>query len=209
MIELLFATGNPAKLAQLSFVVETLHTPIKVVSAHDIYGAAALYAESGGSAAAIARNGALAVASRIGRPVVTEDTTLHVTALDGKPGTAAGLYLKEHGRDGLLQDLAGVTQRAATITSAVAWASPSGDTQTWTTTVSGEIALVERWQRGLPDWIAPTPENPAGGGYNAIFIPTGSNCTMAQISLNESFAWGYREPNFCALLAFMLEREPV
>jgi XTP/dITP diphosphohydrolase len=208
MIELLFATGNLAKLAQLCFVAETLRVPIKVLSARQIYGTAALYTENGNTAAAIARDGALSVANRIGRPVVTEDTTLHIEALNGEPGTAAGHYLKEHGRDGLLQALAGMTERAAKITSAVAWASPSGDTQTWTATISGEIALVERWQRDLPDWIAPTPENPAGGGYNAVFIPTGSNCTLAQISLKESFAWGYREPNFCALLAFILERQP-
>jgi non-canonical purine NTP pyrophosphatase (RdgB/HAM1 family) len=206
MIELLFATGNSAKLAQLCYVAKALHASVAVMSARQIYGAAALYTESGNTAAAIAHNGALAVANRIGRPVVTEDTTLHVEALNGEPHTAAGKYLREHGRDGLLQALAGVTHRAATITSAVAWASPFGDTQTWTTTISGEIALVERWQRGLPDWLAPTPESPAGGGYNAIFIPTGSKCTLAQIPPEESFAWGYREPNFCALLAFMLER---
>jgi non-canonical purine NTP pyrophosphatase (RdgB/HAM1 family) len=208
MIELLFTTGNPAKLAQLCFVAETLHAPVKVMSARQIYGAAALYTETGSTAAVIARDGALSVANRIGRPVVTEDTTLHVEALNGEPGTAAGQYLREHGRDGLLQALSGVTKRAASITSAVAWASPSGDTQTWTATISGEIAPIERWKRGLPDWIAPTPESPEGGGYNAVFVPTGSKCTLAQIPLNESFAWGYREPNFCALLAFILERQP-
>jgi len=208
MIEILFATGNPAKLAQIRFIADKLDIAVKVVSARDTYGAAALYAESGATAAAIARSGALAVASRVGRPVITEDTTLQVKALNGKPGTSAGRYLKEQGRDGLIEELTGITDRTAHITSAVAWASPSGDMQSWSTTVSGEIALVERWQRGLPEWVAPTVENPTGGGYNSIFIPTGSNCTLAQMSLEESFAWGYREPNFCALLAFLQQRQP-
>lgn len=208
MIEILFATGNPAKLAQLRFVAEALNVPIKIVSARQVYGAAALYPEVGSTAAAIAQGGALAVASRLSRPVITEDTTLHVKALNGEPGIAAGRYLTEHGRDGMLERLAGVDDRAAQIVSAVAWASPSGDTQTWSTTINGEIARIERWQRGFPEWIAPTTDNPAGGGYNSIFIPTGSKCTLAQISPEEGFTWGYREPNFCALLAFLRARQP-
>jgi len=209
MLRLLFATGNSAKLAQLRYVAAVIDAPVVVVSARQVFGEAAVYGEIGRQPADVARNGALVVAARLGEPVVTEDTVLQVLALNGAAGIRSGLYLREHGRDGLLAALAGPTNRQASITSAVAWATPSGDSQTWVTTVHGIIAPVERWQRGLPDWIAPTQANPNGGGYNSIFMPDGLSQTLAQISPEEALDWGYREPNFCALLSFVLERQPV
>lgn len=208
MLRLLFATRNSAKLAQLQYVAAAIDAPIVVISARQKFGEAAAYDETGSQPADVARNGALAVAERLGEPVVAEDTILQVAALNGAPGINSGLYLQQHGRDGLLAALAGPTNRQASITSAVAWATPSGDSQTWVTTVRGIIAPVERWQRGLPDWIAPSEVNPNGGGYNSIFVPDGLCQTLAQIPPEAALDWGYREPNFCALLSFVLERQP-
>ncbi len=203
MHELIFATSNPAKLSQLAFVIDQLMVPFCLVSAQERYGDRAHYVEQGNTAASIAENGARQLARRLGVPIVTEDTTFHVEALGGQPGVRAGTYLAEHGRIGILRALVGAASRRATIVSAVAWATPEGDSQTWVTALDGQVSSRERWTAGQPDWLAPTPDNPLGGGYNAIFIPDGSMLTLAEVPPADSLHVGYREPNFCALLAFL------
>jgi len=203
-IELLFATGNPAKLAQLSYVVDYLGAPIKVVSARERFGDDAIYEESGASAHEIAQRGAVELARQLNTPIVVEDTTFHVDALDGGPGVLAGRYLTENGRSAILQATERTGLRKARIISVVAWSSPDGSTQTWTNAVVGEIARNERWRNGMPTWIAPTADDPLGGGYNAIFIPEGLGVTLAEVPPATAVAIGYREPNFCALVRFVL-----
>ncbi len=203
MAELIFATSNRAKLAQLAFVIEATRAPISLIPARDRFGEQAAYAERGDTAAAVAQRGALEVAQRVGAPVLAEDTTFHVEALDGAPGVRAGQYLVEHGRRGILKALSDKHQRIAWITSAVCWATPEGDMQTWVTVVQGVVTLEEEWIDGLPEWVAPTRDNPLGGGYNAILIPTHERRTLAQIPPHEALIRGYREPNFSAALAFL------
>jgi XTP/dITP diphosphohydrolase len=198
---LYFATGNAAKLGQLAWVAQFLELPVVVRSAREVYGDSARYDERGDSEEAIARTGALSVAARLGVPVVTEDTGLHVSALDGRPGIRAGRHLAAHGRLGLLNELDGCTDRRAEIISAAALAAPDGACTVYRSSVRGRITSAERWRPGMPDWIAPTSGNASGGGYNAVFIPAGETRTLAEIPPPEAMRWGYREPNFAALLA--------
>jgi inosine/xanthosine triphosphate pyrophosphatase family protein len=90
------------------------------------------------------------------------------------------------------------------IVSAVAWATPEGTCAIWLNLVRGEIAEEERSTPGLPAWVAPSPEQPLGGGYNAIFVPEGQTRTLAEIPPDEAMSLGYREPNFRALLRFLV-----
>ena len=76
----------------------------------------------------------------------------------------------------------------------------------WMQIVPGHIARREWVVKGMPDWVGPTPENPLGGGYNAIFIPRGDTRTLAEIPPKEAMLIGYREPNFCALIKFLRDR---
>jgi XTP/dITP diphosphohydrolase len=198
---LYFATGNGAKLAQLRWITRHLRgDDVRVLSARAHFGGAARYDEVGATECAIARRGALEVAKRLGVAVLTEDTGLHVVALDGCPGIRAGRYLKAHGRAGLLCELEDKDDRRAEIVSAVAYATPEGTCATYEHRVPGRITCRERWTPGLPDWIAPAENNVFGGGYNAVFVPTGEERTLAQIPPHEALGWGYREPNFIALL---------
>ncbi|GAB4473720.1 MAG: XTP/dITP diphosphatase [Anaerolineae bacterium] len=203
---LLFATGNAAKLRQLIYVAGQLGASLRVISARARYGDAARYAEVGADAAEIAARGAQEVARRLGLAAAVEDTTFHVDALDGAPGVYAGRYLREHGRTGILKALDGCPDRRARIISAAARAEPHGEPQVWVHTVAGYVAEAERWQPGLPDWIAPTPDNPMGGGYNAIFVPDGLDRTLAEIPPAEAISLGYREPVFSALIRFVLQQ---
>ncbi|MBN1640122.1 MAG: hypothetical protein JXA09_02710 [Anaerolineae bacterium] len=197
---LYFATGNPAKLAQLAWVASWLGLPVEVRSARAAFGDAARYDEVGETELAIARQGALAVAARLGVPVVTEDTGLHVAALHGRPGIRAGRYLLEQGRGGLLRELCACEDRRAEIVAAAAYATPAGVCAVYEHRVTGQIALSERWLPGMPEWIAPTERNALGGGYNAIFVPDGETRTLGEIPPPQAMRWGYREPNYAALL---------
>ena len=67
MLELIFATTNPAKLAQLAYVIEATQSPVRLVSAWERYGDLARYLEQGPNAASIAQHGALDIAQRVGR----------------------------------------------------------------------------------------------------------------------------------------------
>jgi XTP/dITP diphosphohydrolase len=202
--ELFFATTNPAKLAQLRFVVAHYRLAVDVIAAAERYGEAARYDEQGQSALEIAAAGARQVAGRLGRPVLAEDTTLETAALGGRPGVVAGAYLKAHGRRGILGELAGETDRDAWITSAVAYAEPGEAPVAWSRTVPGSITEEEHWTPGLPAWIGPSAADPLGGGYNAIFCPAGETRTLAQIPPEEGLSAGYREPLFYAALVYLM-----
>jgi XTP/dITP diphosphohydrolase len=202
--QIVFATGNSAKLAQLRYVIEHYDLGLTVVSAVSLFGDAGRYAEAGSSAAEIAGDGAAAVAGRVGCPILAEDTTFEVDALDGRPGVSAGAYLKEHGRRGILRALQGQQNRQAWITSAVAYAVPDAEPIIWSRRLSGRVSMQERWSPGLPDWVAPSPGEPMGGGYNAIFTATGETRTLAEIPPDEALRLGYREPLFHAFLSWLV-----
>lgn len=205
MNEIFFATGNAAKLAQARFVVERLDLSVNVASARERFGDRAKYEEIGDAVETVARNGALDVARRIGLPVFTEDTDLRIDALDGAPGIRAGTFLKEHGRQGILRRLEGEADRRATIRSAVAYANPSGDVAIFAHSVFGTIAPEERFG-AFPSWIAPSPDAPLDGGYNAIFIPDGQTRTLAEIPPEEALPWSYRERTFMDVFLFLQRR---
>lgn len=206
--EVLFATGNPAKLAQLADVAMRLGCGLAILSAQARHGDLARYEEIGADTEAIARAGALAVAARIHSPVLAEDTAFYVDALGGEPGVFAGRYLKQHGRAGILAALQGRVDRRAWIVSALAWADPTGRCRTWVQRLEGSVTFQEAWAEGLPGWIAPGPGNSQGGGYNAIFIPQGEARTLAQIPPDEALIKGYREPNFAAMLRWLTATTP-
>ncbi len=206
-VQIVFATGNAAKLAQLAFIITCLQAPMQVISARERYGRTAGYDEAGRTTAIIASSGALQVARRLGVPVITEDSAFYVDALGGRPGVRANQYLRVHGRAGILDELGMNKHRAARIVSAVAWAAPGGDSQTWVTSVPGQVAFEERALPGMPDWVGPSADNALAGGYNAIFIPRGERRTLAEIPPQEALFCGYREPNFCALLRFIQCKE--
>ncbi len=202
--QIVFATCNSAKLAQLRYVIERHDFGLTVVSAVSLFGAAGRHTEASSSAAEIAGNGAAAVAGRVGCPILAEDTTFEVDALNGRPGVAAGAYLKEHGRRGILRALQGQQNRKAWITSAVAYAVPEAEPIIWSRRLSGRISAQERWSPGLPNWVAPSPGESMGGGYNAIFTATGETRTLAEIPPDEALRLAYREPLFHAFLSWLV-----
>lgn len=200
MRELLFATGNQAKLSQLRFVAERLSKPVTVVSGRERYGDKARYEEEGETVAEIALRGALDVARRLGVPVLTEDTGFFVDGLGGEPGLRAGRFLVERGRSAILELLREIDgSPAASIVSAACYATPEGVGAVFENVVRGHVVDEEQWE-DYPDWVAPQAPGDLGGGYNSIFVPAGYDRTLAQISPEEALEWSYRERNFRQVL---------
>jgi len=204
MKKIIFATGNQAKLNQALFVASSLGLEIEILNGKALYGAAADYDEIGDSTEAIARQGALDVAKRLGEPVIAEDTDFFVHALNGFPSIRAGLFLKTFGRKALLKAMALQENRACHITSSCCYATPAGEVFCATHTVKGTMAEAEAFDPTLPDWISPS-SSPFGGGYNGIFIPEGHSRTLAEISAAEAMTLGYREQTFSAILKHLVK----
>lgn len=205
MQKIIFATGNKAKLAQIKFIAEHFKFPVEIIGGKEVFGAKAAYEEIGDTVEQVALNGVLTVAKMIGSPVITEDTDLRIEALNGEPGIRAGEFLKNFGRAEILKRMNNIVNRRAVISSAVAYATPEGDSKVFLNKIEGKIAKEEKFGN-FPDWIAPTPENSFGGGYNAIFLPDGWDRTLAEISPADAASWSYREKNFADVIKYILSQ---
>lgn len=202
MKRLIFATTNKAKISQLKFVANYLNIPIEITSPKELFGNYEPYDEIGASVQEIALNGAMSIARNINLPVITEDSSFKISSMPNELGVKAGEFLKTFGRGEILKRMTDSSDRKAWINSAVAYATPTGLHKTFFNEIEGEISKEERFGN-FPDWIAPTPENRFGGGFNAIFIPNGLNKTLAEISPTESIPWSYREKNFTDVLKYI------
>ena len=160
MDQIIFATGNKAKLEQASFVAEQLGLHIQIINGRKAYGDDVEYDEIGDSTEAIARDGALNVAKRIGQPVIAEDTDFYVDALGGFPGIRGGLFLKTFGRKALHDMMQHQTNRACHITSSCSMPPP---TATFTAPATPCVAPWH-WPKNL------TPPTPTGLAPAALFL---------------------------------------
>lgn len=203
MKKIIFATGNKAKLAQIQFIIEHFKFQVEIINGKEAFGSKVSYDEIGDTVEKVSLNGALAVAKIIGSSVITEDTDFRIEALSDEPGIRAGEFLKNYGRAEILKRMEEIANRKAVISSAVAYATPEGVSKVFLNKVEGKIAEEERFGN-FPDWIAPTPKSPFGGGYNAIFIPNGWDKTLAEISPTEAIPWSYRELNFVNVMKYIL-----
>lgn len=197
--EIIFATGNPAKLGQAEFVAKELGLDIKVLNGKKLHGDDVEYDEIGASTEAIAKDGALKVAQRIGKPVIAEDTDFCVEALNGFPGIRGGLFLKTFGRAALHKLMATQENRNCTITSSCCYATPEGEVFCATHTLKGTMAEIEKFDPTFPDWVGPG-STPFGGGYSSIFIPEGETRTLGEIAPQEALQIGYRENTLSTIL---------
>lgn len=118
------------------------------------------------------------IAAIINQPVLADDSGLIIDALNGDPGIFSARYAGEHKNDldnmaKVLKELMNVPleKRTARFICVLAVARPGKETIFKTGICEGKISF------------NPTGKN--GFGYDPIFIPTGRNQTMAEISATE------------------------
>jgi len=115
---------------------------------------------------------------------IADDTGLEVEALDGAPGVLSARYAGEPADDAanrrkLLEELDGVTDRAARFRTVVALVSWQGDMHYVTGECEGTIAESERGANGF--------------GYDSLFIPKdGDGRTFAEMTPDEKDTISHR-----------------
>jgi XTP/dITP diphosphohydrolase len=173
----IFATRNPAKLAELRRILAAARVGVEVGDLED-YPHMPEVAETGRTFAENALLKARAVAAFTGLPAIADDSGLCVDALNGMPGVLSARWCGRHGDDianlrlvlGQISDVP-AGQRGAHFACAAALVLPSGAEHTAEGTVHG--------------WLTDSPRGSNGFGYDPIFVPEGSGLTTAQMSAEE------------------------
>ena len=149
------------------------------------------YVENAGAKARLANHGCH-------YPALADDTGLEVNALQGQPGVKSFRYAKVPGRtlsrieqnrannELLLSELKGKTDRQARFVTVVA--------------LSIEGLLIHATGT-LEGSIADAPRGDQGFGYDSLFIPNGSQKTLAELSDAEKNALSHRSKALHELMA--------
>lgn len=125
-----------------------------------------------------------AIASRHrGDWCMADDSGLEVVALDGAPGVRSARYAGEPSNTPnnnalLLKNLAGVVDRRANFTCAIALVDPEGVEHTVVGKCFGRIAE--------------SPSGAEGFGYDPLFIPDGHDKSFAELTADEKNAISHR-----------------
>jgi XTP/dITP diphosphohydrolase len=175
--ELVLATRNPAKLAELRRILVAARVPVEVGDLAAYPGMPEV-AETGLTFAENALLKARAVAAFTGKPAVADDSGLCVDALNGMPGVLSARWAGRHGDDeanlwlvlGQLSDVP-AGRRGAHFTCAAALVLPAGAEQVTEGVLAGSLIREPRGSNGF--------------GYDPIFVPAGGELTTAQLSADE------------------------
>jgi XTP/dITP diphosphohydrolase len=175
--ELVLATRNPAKLAELRRILEAARVPVEVGDLAAYPGMPEV-AETGLTFAENALLKARAVAAFTRKPAVADDSGLCVDALNGMPGVLSARWAGKHGDDeanlrlvlGQMSDVP-AGRRGAHFTCAAALVLPAGAEQVTEGVLDGSLTREPRGSNGF--------------GYDPIFVPAGGELTTAQLSAAE------------------------
>lgn len=138
-----------------------------------------------------ARKKATEIAEISGCAALADDSGICVDALGGAPGIFSARFAGEHGNDQanndlLLEKLSATDCRGAHYTCAIVLAYPDGKTVEAEGYLYGDITREPRGDRGF--------------GYDPLFVPTGSDRTVAEYTDEEKNAISHRANALQALL---------
>lgn len=116
-------------------------------------------------------------------PIFVEDAGLFVEALKGFPGPYAAYVYQTINNQGILKLMADTPNRAATFQSVISYCDSenSQDPVSFYGESKGEITTEQRTEQGK-----------SGFGFDPIFQPTGSNCTFAEMTVEEKNGYSHR-----------------
>jgi len=173
MKQLLLGTGNTGKIAELRRLLRSLER-LELLT-HDDRPFTEVE-ETGATFLDNALLKARGVSAETGLPVLAEDAGLEVIALDGAPGVRSARFAgvpADHAANNelLLARLAGVDDRRARFITVAALLLPDGHAFVTTGVLAGTIGRAPVGERGF--------------GYDPLFLPDGSERTLAELSLDE------------------------
>lgn len=140
------------------------------------------------SVAEVAKGKAAYAYSILGRPVITDDTGLFVSALNGFPGSCAAYVQKTIGNEGILHLLSDKTDRSAWFETGIAYADAEG--------ISVFVGRI--------DGTIVSPRGSQGFGYDPIFSVAGK--TLAEMNAEEKNAISHRSRGLLALREWLISR---
>ncbi len=190
-MELLLATNNPKKQAELAAILSGLGVTVRTQRE---LGLRVEVEENGVTYEENAALKARALCEASGLPAVADDSGLEVRALEGRPG----VYSARYGGEGLddtertallLREMEGKEDRAARFVSAIVCIFPDGRPPV---TARGEC----------PGRLLRAPRGTGGFGYDPIFYLPERQVTMAELSPEEKNQCSHRAK---ALQAFARE----
>ncbi|MCF8034310.1 MAG: XTP/dITP diphosphatase [Desulfarculaceae bacterium] len=181
-LELVLASGNPGKLAEIKALCAPMG--IEVVTAASL-GFTEDVAETGDTFEDNARLKAVAVSQALGRPALADDSGLVVAALDGAPGVHSARFAGEQADDAannakLLDALKDVApeERGAAFVCVMLCRRPDG----------AELIASGR----LEGRIANQPAGQGGFGYDPVFWLPEPGITVAQLEPGRKNAISHR-----------------
>ena len=197
MTQLLLATRNAGKLAELQRLLASAVPGVEVVGLRDVPE----YPEAPETGATFEENALLKAREAVrytGLPAVADDSGLTVDALNGMPGIFSARWSGRHGDDAantalLLGQLADVPdgRRGAAFVCAAALVTPVGAEHVLRAEWRGAVLREERGSHGF--------------GYDPVFLPAGSARTAAELEPAEKDAVSHRGQAFTALLPVVAE----
>ncbi len=184
MTELIFATGNKGKLAEVQKIFD--NTDFKIISLYEL-GDVPEIEETGTTFVENALIKAEAIFSLYGKPVIADDSGLAVEQLNGEPGVYSARYAGENctyddNNKKLIKVLEeyDLPHKAKFICSAIYY-----DGKNKITAV-GE----------LPGKIISEYRGTNGFGYDPIFLPNGFDRTLAELTTEEKNMISHRAKAF-------------
>ncbi|MGY1855557.1 RdgB/HAM1 family non-canonical purine NTP pyrophosphatase [Modestobacter sp. SYSU DS0290] len=197
MTQLLLATRNAGKLAELQRLLTTAVPGVEVLGLRDV----AEYPEAPETGATFEENALLKAREAVrytGLPAVADDSGLAVDALNGMPGILSARWSGRHGDDDantalLLGQLADVPdeRRGAAFVCAAALVTPEGTEHVLRAEWRGAVIRERRGTNGF--------------GYDPVFVPEGLELTSAELTPAEKDARSHRGQAFAALVPVLAE----
>jgi XTP/dITP diphosphohydrolase len=165
-----FATSNRGKVLEARIILRPFGVRVRPFSGKGV--------EIQADTVEVASYSAREAARRYDQTLIVEDAGLFVEELDGFPGPFSSYAFKTIGIEGLLTLLGDRRSRKASFRSAVAYCEPRGEPRVFEGQVRGRIAR------------SPTGEN--GFGFDPVFVPSGSERSMGELTLEEKCAISHR-----------------
>lgn len=182
-MRIVIATGNAGKIREVREALAGVRG-LELLT-HEELGAWPEVRETGETFEENALIKARALSDRFGMAALADDSGLLVDALGGEPGVRSSRYAgpegdSERNMDRLMAGLDGVPEerRTARFACVMALALPDGDARVTRGECEGRILTTRRGAGGF--------------GYDPVFLPTGHDRSMAELSLEEKNAISHR-----------------